>query len=136
MAEPANDRESEYTAGNIKLVSRYRHFGGDQGPSIEVFWSPNGQEWAKVARYDCFRGEPHRHIFHADGRDERLVPWGTGGTAGAISATAAELHIGLGEVLRLAGYPEAAGKAGHGGELDPAVEQAIADLRRRELATD
>ena len=134
MAELARSQESEYTVGRVKLVTRHRHFGGDQGPSLEVFWSPDGQRWTKVARYDCLRGQPHRHIFHADGRDERLVPWGAGGTAGAISATAAELHEGLGDLLKRAGHPEAAGKTVHGGELDPVVEQAVADLRRRELA--
>jgi hypothetical protein len=135
MAVPDFNRESEYVVGNIRLVSRYRHFGNDQGPSLEVFWSADGRTWTKVVRYDCFRAEPHRHIFHADGRDERVVPWGRGGTEGAISATAAELHEGLGQVLLRAGLVEAAGKTAHGGELDPIVEQVAADLRRRELAS-
>ena len=91
MAELADSTPTEYTVDDIRLVSRYRHFGDDQGPSLEVFWSPDGRDWRKVARYDCFRMEPHRHIFHKDGRDERVVPWGEGGVDSAISATGREL---------------------------------------------
>ena len=135
MAVPDLQRESEYTMGNIRLVSRYRHFGDDQGPSLEVFWNADGRTWTKVIRYDCFRAEPHRHIFHAEGRDERVVPWGRGGTEDAIRATAAELHDGLGQVLQRAGYATAVGKTAQGEELDPVAEQAVADLRRRALAS-
>ena len=48
-------------AAGLRFVIRYRHFGGDEGPSAEVYVRAT-DDWRQALRYDCFRQDPHWHI--------------------------------------------------------------------------
>ena len=106
MPTPAQPPELVVETPALRLRSHYRHFGGDEGPSLEVHVPAGANGWRQVLRYDCFRDFPHRHIFYADGGEDR-EPWGTGAAAGAVAATAGDV-ASLPDRLRQAGYPEAA----------------------------
>ncbi|MHB1007122.1 MAG: DUF7718 family protein [Chloroflexota bacterium] len=121
-------RELVIETPTLKLLSHYRHFGGDEGPSLEVHVPAGAGGWQQVLRYDCFRDFPHRHIFYADGGEDR-ERWGTGGAAGAVAATADDVTL-LADRLRQAGYPEAAERVVNP-DVASALAHAVEDLRSR-----
>ncbi len=128
----ATDRQPEqrwFVVGDLGLRTLSRSFGGDGGPSLELYVRTAGDAWRRVARYDCFRDFPHRHLWHVDGHEER-ARWGQGSTAAAIAATEQELRGGLAAILRQVGYP------GVAASLEPQVlhttiDEVVADLQAR-----
>ena len=128
------NNETSFTVGDLlRLRSFYRHFGSDEGPSLEVHVKEEDGNWRRVARYDCFRDEPHRHIFTVDGKDDRQH-WGAGGMAAALDATAGELETDLPGVVRKAGLPSLVQRVADT-DYQPIVARAVVDLRHRAVAT-
>jgi hypothetical protein len=126
----SNQNETKFAAGdNILLRSFYRKFGSDEGPSLEVHVREDDGNWRRIARYDCFRDNPHRHIFTADGQDKR-TDWGSGGMESALEATAEELQRDLADVVREAGHPWVAEQLVPE-QFSQAAAEATRDMRRR-----
>ncbi len=113
-------------AGKVRFVTHYRRFGADQGPAVEVHAEVAPGQWREVARYDCFVQDPHRHFFHADGREDR-ASLGTATVAESLCVCVDELRTRLPAILGRVGHPELA--AGLGPELERAIDEVDARLR-------
>jgi hypothetical protein len=118
--------ENVVQVGKLRFKTHYRHFGGDQGPAVEVYAEVAPGQWREVARYDCFLQGPHRHFFYSDGREDR-ADLGTASLEESLCVCVDELRARLPDVLRRTGYAELAG--GVGPDLGPAVDQVEARLR-------
>lgn len=55
-------------AEELMFRVEYRHFGGDEGPAIQVFALRDGRN-QELLRFDCFRLNPHYHL-DPSGTDE------------------------------------------------------------------
>ncbi len=113
-------------AGRLQFRTHYRHFGADQGPAVEVFAEVEPGQWREIARYDCFVQDPHRHFFHADGREDRRN-LGTATVAESLCVCVDELRTRLPDIFQRIGYPGLAGSVPP--DLQQALDQVDARLR-------
>ena len=114
-----------FRLGNIELRVDHRTLGGDGGPAVRVMAQVD-QSTVPVLRFDCFREEPHYHYDPA-GKDVRHdlekneVP-------DPIAWTLERLEHNLADMIRTAGYPDAALGVDQGTVAD-ALEEVEAIMR-------
>lgn len=60
MATPSG-AERALELGGLRFVVSRREFGGDGGPTVEVWGEVDGED-TQVLRFDCFRKAPHYHM--------------------------------------------------------------------------
>ena len=119
--------------GQLSFRTGNRSVGDDHGPVLEVYGgrSAVGQadDWIEIIRYDCFLGDPHRHFFASDGREEKNG-LGTATLEESVCVSVDELRNSLPSILTRLGYSDLATVAGP--ELRPALNEV--EVRLRKLA--
>lgn len=118
------DKDQSIDVGRLSFRTGHRAFGGDGGPALMLFAENSQNEWREIARYDCFVKEPHRHIFHADGRDDR-ASLGTTSLEESLCVAMDEARKRLPRILEVSGNGDLSG------ESSAEIERALDEVERR-----
>lgn len=104
MAKYTKTDQQTIELGGLRFVVMHREFRGDGGPTIEVYGKVGGK-LEQVARFDCFRQQPHYHAPVEGAPPKQLDPAAVGdGLEWALT----QIRDHMPELLETAGYPELA----------------------------